>query len=48
MSVDGLVTTKKVFSESSHIIETNLNVVVEVLKVQSIVSFEFCLDEDFI
>ena len=43
-----LVTRKKVFSDSSHRIETHLGVVVEVLEVQSSLSFEFCLDEEFI
>ena len=45
---DGLVTMKEVFSESSHRIETHLDVVVEVLEIQSSVSFDFCLDEDII
>ena len=48
MFFDGLVIRKKVFSESSHCIETYLDVVVEVIEVQSSVDFEFCLDEDFI
>ena len=48
MSVDGLVNRNKVLSESSHCIETHLDVVVEVIKVQSSVSFEICLDEEFI
>ena len=45
VSIDGLVTRKKVLSESSHRIVGNIDVDVEVLKVQSSVSFEFCLDE---
>ena len=39
VSFDGLLIIKKVLYESSHHIETNLGVVVEVLKVQSSVSF---------
>ena len=42
------MTRKKVFSESSHRIETHLDVIVEVLEVQSGVSFELCIDEEFI
>ena len=45
---DGLVTRKEVFSESSHCIETNIDVVVKVIEVKSSVTFEFCLGEDFI
>ena len=48
VSVDGLITRKKVLSESNNRIETHIDVFVEVLKVQSSVSFEFCLDEEFI
>ena len=48
VSVDGLVKIKKVFSEYSHLIETHVYVVVEVLKVHISVSFELCLDEEFI
>ena len=48
VSFDGLVIGKEVFSESSHRIERHLDVVEEVLKIQSIVSFEFCLDEDLV
>ena len=44
VSIDGLVTSKKVFSESSHRIETHLDMVVEILEVQRSVSFELCLD----
>ena len=44
LSFDGLVTRKEVFSESSHRIESHLDVVVEVLDIQSIVSFDLCLD----
>ena len=45
---DGMVTRKKVLLYSIHCIETHLDVIVEVLEVQSSVSFEFCLDEDSI
>ena len=47
-SFDGLVSSNKVLSESSHYIETHLDVVVEVLYVQSSVAFELFLDEEFI
>ena len=43
-----LVSRKKVFSESSHHIETHLNLVLEVLEVQSSVAFVFCIDEEFV
>ena len=45
---DGLVTRKEILSESSHRIDTHLYVVVEVLEIQSSVSFWLCLDEDII
>ena len=48
MYVDALVISNKVFLESSHHIETHLDVVVEVPDLQSSVDFEFCLDEYFI
>ena len=48
VSFDGLISRKKVFSESSRRIEIHLDVVVEVIEVQISVSFEFFLDEDFI
>ena len=44
VSFDGLVIRNKVFLESSHRIETHLEVVVEILEVHSSVAFEFCLD----
>ena len=44
----GLVIRKEVFYEYSHSIETHLDVVKEVLEIQSSVSFEFCLDEELI
>ena len=43
---DGLVTSKEVFSESSHHIETHLDVVVEVLEIHRSVVLKFCLDEE--
>ena len=43
-----LVIRKKFFSGSSHRIETHLDVVVEVLEVQSSPPFELYLDEEFI
>ena len=42
---DGLVNRKDIFSESSHHIETYLDVVVEVLDTQISVPFDFCLYE---
>ena len=44
VSIDGLVTSKKVFSESNHRIETHIDVVVEVLEVHRSVSFDYFLD----
>ena len=43
-----MVTRKKFFSDSSNRIETHLDVAVEFLKVHSSVSFELCLDQEFI
>ena len=48
MSFDGLVIRKEVLSESIHHIETHLDVIKEVLEIQSSISFEFCLDEELI
>ena len=48
VSFDGLVIMKNVFSESINSIETHLDVVVEVIEVQSSGAFEFCCDEEFI
>ena len=48
LSFDELVIRKEVFSESIHRIETHLDVVKEVLEIQSSVAFEFCLDEELI
>ena len=48
MYFDGLVNSKKVLLKSSNSIETHLDVVVEVIEVQNSVSFELCLDDDFV
>ena len=48
VSFDGLVIRKEVFSESIHRIERHVDVVKEVLDIQSSVSFEFYLDEELI
>ena len=48
VSVDGMITRKKVILEYSNLIEKNNDVVVEVLKVYSSISFELCLDEYFV
>ena len=48
VSFDVLVIRKEFFSDSSHRIETHLDVVKEVIEIHSSVSFEFCLDEDLI
>ena len=48
VSFDVLVIRKKVFSESSYRIETHIDVVVEIIKFQSSIYFEFYLDEEFI
>ena len=48
VSVDGMVISNKVLLESSNRIKTYIDVVVEVIKVQSSVDFEFCIDEDFV
>ena len=48
VSFDGLLIRKDLLSESSHCIETNLDVVKEFLDINSSVSFEFCLDEELI
>ena len=44
VSFDILEINKEVFSESSHRIETHIDVVKEVIEIHSSVSFEFCLD----
>ena len=48
VSFDGQVVRKKVYLESIHPIERHLEVVIEVLDIQSSVSFEFFLDEELI
>ena len=48
MSFDGLVSINKVLLESSHRIETHIDMFVEFLEVQSSSSFEFCIDKEFI
>ena len=45
---DVLVSRKKVLLDSSHHIEKKLDVVVEVLEAHISVSFELCIDDDFI
>ena len=47
-SFDRLVIRKEVFSESSHHIERHIDVVKEVLEIQSSVSFELCIDDELI
>ena len=48
VSFDGLVIRKEFLSESSHRIEIHLDVVKEILEIQSSVSFELYLDEEII
>ena len=48
VSFDGLIISKEVLSEYIHRIEAHIDVVIEVLDIQSSVSFEFCLDEELI
>ena len=48
MSFDGLAIRKKVFLQSSHRIEKHIDVVLEVLEVQSSVNFDICLDGESI
>ena len=45
VTFDGLVSRKKVFSNSIHYIDTHIDVVVEVLEVHSSVDFELCFYE---
>ena len=47
-SFDGMVIRKELLSESSYRIERHLDVVIEILEIQSSVSFEFYLDEELI
>ena len=44
VSFDKLVSRNKVLSESSHRIDTHIDLLVEVLESQSSVAFELCLD----
>ena len=46
--LDGQVIRKELLSESSHRIERHLDVVMEILEIQSSVYFEFYLDEELI
>ena len=48
VSFDGMVIRKEVFSDSSHRIETHIDMVKEVLDIKRSVFFEFCLDEELI
>ena len=48
MSFGELVTKEEVFLESSHRIETHLDFVVEVLEIQSSVSFDLYLGEELL
>ena len=48
VSFDRMVTSKKVFSESSHCTETHIFVVVDILEVQNSVYLDFCIDDEFI
>ena len=43
-----MASSKNFLSERSHCIDTNIDVVVEVIEVQISVVFELCLDKDFI
>ena len=46
--LDGQEIRKELFSESSHRIERHIDVVIEILEIQSSVFFEFYLDEELI
>ena len=46
--LDGQEIRKEVFFEFSYRIERHLDVVIEILEIQSSVSFEFYLDEELI
>ena len=48
VSFEGMVIRKDIFSDSIHCIVIHLDVVKEVLDIQSSVSFELCLDEELI
>ena len=45
---DIMVRRKKVFYESSHRIETHIDMFVEVIEFQISIAFDLCLDEEFI
>ena len=46
--IGGQVIRKELFSESSHRIDIHIDVVIEILDIQSSVSFELYLDEELI
>ena len=48
VSFGGLVTMKEVILDYIHRVEAHLDVVIEVLDMQRSVSFDFCLDGEFI
>ena len=48
VSFDGQVIRKKVYLESIHHIGRHIDVVIEVLEIQSSVSFDLCIDEELI
>ena len=48
VSFDVLISRNKVFLESSHHVETHIDVLVEALGVHISLSFKFCLDDEFI
>ena len=48
LSFDGLVIRKEFFTKFINRIETQIDVVKEVLEIQSSVSFELCLDKELI
>ena len=48
VSVDGMAIKNKIFLDYSHFIEKNIDVVEEYLEFQISVSFELCIDEEFI
>ena len=48
ISFDGIVSSKKLFSQSINRIKIHFDVIVEDIEVQISVSFEFYLDEEFV
>ena len=48
VSFNVLLSRKKFFLDSSRFIETHIDVVLEVIVVQSSVAYELCLDKDFV